>query len=59
MALLFTESVFGNTEVADIGFKKGGGALTGDFQINGLWSKFYIKKVRFWVKRDGRTLNQH
>ena len=27
-----------------IGFEKGGGALTQNFQINGFWPAFYIKK---------------
>ena len=30
--------------VADTGFEKGGGALTQNFQINGFWPEFYIKK---------------
>ena len=30
--------------MADTGFEKGGGALTQDFQINGFWPEFYIKK---------------
>ena len=30
--------------VADPGFQKGGGALMTNFQNNGFWAEFYIKK---------------
>ena len=37
--------------VADTGFEKGGGVPTPNFQINGFWPEFYIKKVKFVKKR--------
>ena len=41
--------------MADTGFEKGGGTLTRNFQINGFWPEFCIKKVKFVGKREGRA----
>ena len=41
--------------MADTGCEKGEGALTNNFQINGFWPEFYIKKMKFVEKREGRA----